>query len=183
MNSLINSQETPVDIYHVEPPELEAWQDVNGRYIIGGLIADTNNSNVYDAIDGDTGERVAFKAHRIADTDMLGAFVMENFISRAFSRNGSNVVRHIDFGISQDYEHTFGFSVSEKMPGTMADLIKSSPDRKLDIREFGTIAVPALEAIDEMHGVSIVHADIKPSNIFYTEDNKGFINGGEVHDF
>lgn len=184
-SSLLTSPEKiPYDIFKRNAPELEPGQDVNGRYLIGDVIAKTNSSNVFDAIDGETEERVAFKAHVIADTDMLGAFVMESVIGRALSKQNSNVVKQIEAGISQDYDHTFGFTVTRKMPGMMSDRIKQAPNYRLPLDEYLAIALPALEAVDEMHNrLNLVHADIKPGNIAYTVDGQGRVNGGKINDF
>lgn len=177
------AEEFPLDIYNIDIPDLQTMQDVNGRYLMGGQIAATNSSKVYDAVDGETGERVAFKVYRIVDTEMLGAFIMGSVIGQSFYEQGSEVVRHIESGISQDYDHTFAFTATEKMPGTMADLIKESPDRRLSLGRFATIMLPILEANHDMHTAEIVHADIKPGNSLYTVDEAGIVNGGKLNDF
>ena len=57
------------------------------------------------------------------------------------------------------------------LDGSVGDILKEF--QFLDFESVRRIVIQILEIFKAMHDVNIVHADFKPDNLMYTEDNEG----------
>jgi serine/threonine-protein kinase len=55
--------------------------------------------------------------------------------------------------------------------GTVADLLASSPGRRLPVERAVRIAADVCAALEHAHGRGVVHRDLKPSNVWLAADD------------
>ena len=132
---------------------------VIGRFQIGDRIASGSSGTVYQARDGDTGERVAVKVIRGLSELDAARFAREARVLGALSHPG--VVRYIDHG------HTEGggaYIVMEWLEGE--DLRERLARGGISMNESVALGRRVAESLAVVHAAGLVHRDIKPGNIF-----------------
>jgi len=141
---------------------------LNGRYEIEELIGTGGMADVYRARDNLLGRTVAVKvlhAQYAKDPVFIQRFRQE--AQSAGNLSQSNVVNVYDWGIEGD---TY-YLVMEYVEGhDLKDVILSGgpllPERAVEI----TLDICA--ALEAAHAQGIIHRDIKPQNVFITNDNR-----------
>lgn len=150
------------------------WLDetLNSRYRIEALIASGGTSDVYRAVDlqleqaGAADCRVALK---ILKPDMVKQEGMPGILARETAKTRSlshpNIVRVQD--LQKDGDTCF--MVMELLEGEpLTRMIQRSRPNGLKWRGVEGIVKQILSALKYAHGNNVVHADLKPSNIFFT---------------
>ncbi|MBU4194413.1 MAG: Stk1 family PASTA domain-containing Ser/Thr kinase [Actinobacteria bacterium] len=141
---------------------------LNGRYLIEELIGTGGMADVYRAHDNLLGRAVAVKVlHSQYAKDPVFIERFRHEAQSAANLSQPNVVNVYDWGIEGDIHYL----VMEYVQGhDLKDVILSGgpllPERAVEI----TLAVCA--ALEAAHAQGIVHRDIKPQNIFITNDNQ-----------
>jgi serine/threonine protein kinase len=137
------------------------------RYINeGGMGA------VYSAVDLETNELFAVKFLKpdllAADPRYLEFFEKEVSVVQKFDH--SNIVKIFGFGKTED---RIPFMIMEWLEGeTLDDILDDTAKReKLDVDRISNIFEQVCNAISYAHGNNVLHLDIKPANIFLTENN------------
>lgn len=142
---------------------------VGERYTLGAMLGEGASATVYDAIDEQTGTRVAVKLlhpHVQRSAANVVRFEREVEILRRLAHPA--VVGMLDCG--QDATSGALFLVMERLEGATFDtLIEAGRPRK-DL--LGTVRA-ALPALFAAHRAGIVHRDLKPANLFVTEPGPG----------
>jgi serine/threonine protein kinase len=144
------------------PDDVRCGELVGGSYILGEVLGTGGMGVVYGAVQCSLGRSVAVKMPRadIAMTDVVQSrFHTEAFVaSRLWHRN---IVAVIDFG----YWNGTPFLVMERVQGQLlGKLVRTGGalEPKLAIE----IVAQVLDALAESHAAGIIHADIKPDNVF-----------------
>ncbi len=161
------------------PDPLQNGDIVLDRYRVEGGIAQGGHSLVYRGLDERLSRPVCIKAfHKLGTEKGIWDTAYEHFVQEAFalSKLGHpNTLRIYDFGHLErrksSGEHRVPVQVSEYMGGgTLASVVHNQgPLAVLSglqvIRKLG-------HALAEAHRLGIVHRDIKPQNILFTNDGR-----------
>ncbi|MFO7786493.1 MAG: serine/threonine-protein kinase [Halospina sp.] len=151
-------------------------QHLAGRYRIEALIASGGMSDVYRAVDehleraGSSDCQVAVKILRQAlthDTDAVSMLAREASRSMRLAHPGIIRVRDLE----QDGDTWF--IIMELLEGEpLSRLIQRHRPRGLSWKGCRWIIQEVLDALEYAHNQGIVHADLKPSNVFLTRDGQ-----------
>lgn len=138
------------------------------RYWLGRLLGVGATASVFEAVDMKKNRRVAVKRlHReLADN----AALREQFLSEAVIANRihhSGVVRILDVS---DGEADPAFLVMELLRGETLEQRCSPLALRMDACEVGAISYEVLDVLSAAHDQGVFHCDIKPSNLFLTND-------------
>src|ERR1051326_4682686 len=89
--------------------------------------------------------------------------------AQALGRLGDhpNIVTVFDIGDEQGCPY---FVCQYVQGGPLGDMLKSSPGKRLPLAQTMKIAVEVCRALSHAHQLGIVHRDVKPSNIWMTQD-------------
>ena len=149
--------------------------DHGGDLFVGTLIADRfrvdehlgegGMGSVYLGVDLSTNEAVAIKIlHPTLARDKKFLTRFQNEASLAGSLDHPNIVRVWDTGMVRDT----CYIVMDYLPGgDLSDLIRKR--RSLSVVESFRIAAQVADALDYAHQQGIIHRDIKPGNIMFTD--------------
>ena len=140
---------------------------LGGRYSIHRRLGRGGMGTVYEARDGALERRVAIKVIRddlIGSDDTADRFRREALVAASFAH--PNVVTVHDFGV---IDNTRAYLVMELLEGsTLRDTLRR--DACLTSPRALRIMRGVCHALDAAHRRQLVHRDLKPDNIFLTED-------------
>lgn len=147
-----------------ELPSLEPGTVLGGRYQIQRRIGVGGMAEIYAASQFQIGAELALKLMR-ADLDLPEQQLATRFLSEAravASISHPNVVRVFDYGKTPDGRP---FMVMERLTGSdldqhLQDVGRIEPKRALPW------LLQVANALEAVHAQGVVHADIKPQNIF-----------------
>lgn len=139
---------------------------VDNRYEILSLIGVGGMSNVYKAVDNQTGKQVAIKFLKeefFENEELVRRFKNE---SKAISvLNHESIIKVLDFNITD----TEKYLVIEYIDGiTLKEFMESQG--KLGWKDTLVFANIILSALNHAHQHGVVHRDLKPQNIMITRD-------------
>jgi serine/threonine protein kinase len=135
-----------------------------GRYEIGPLIGRGGMAEVRRGFDRVLMRAVAVKCFDPAGVSARGRARFEAEARLAASVSHPNVVAVYDVGIDGDMP----FLVMECLPGTtLADAIRSGP---MGVPRVIAIARELLSALAAAHDCGVVHRDLKPGNVLFTDN-------------
>ena len=137
---------------------------LGGRYELRGVLGRGGWAEVHDGWDTRLGRAVAIKLlYAGFSTDSSNRRRFEAEARAAASLNHPNIVAVHDYG-----EHNGApFIVMEQLPGnTLADAVAHGPMPQQLLR---TVLDDVLAALTAAHDVGILHRDIKPGNILFTQ--------------
>ncbi len=140
------------------------------RYTVLKLLGEGGSKVVYLAHDNRLDRDVAIAMRRIEGLDHAGQTRVMNE-ARAMGRLGDHphIVTVHDIGD----EGGQPYIVSQYMVGgTLDDLLRHSPDRRLPLDDALRIAEQVCQALEYAHSVGIIHRDVKPANVFLTSDGQ-----------
>ncbi|MEQ6885540.1 serine/threonine-protein kinase [Salicola sp. Rm-C-2C1-2] len=168
------TDEQPLSLNHSRHPRLD--QCLAGRYRVEALVASGGMNDVYRAVDehleraGSNDCQVAVKILRQSlthDPDAVSMLAREAARSMRLAHPG--IIRVKD--LEQDGDTWF--IVMELLEGEpLSRLIQRHRPRGLPWKGCRWIIRQVLETLRYAHGQGIVHADLKPSNVFLTHDGQ-----------
>jgi hypothetical protein len=153
----------------VRPGEMLA-----GRYRIIEKVSDCGMGLVYKASDkrrekaGMPLPWVALKFARPAGTDRPGtsSYLRQEFLKLS-QLNHPNIVSVFDF----DSDYDLDFIVMEWLEGeTLANVLTHIASKRIALGKAGEIVRSVASALAHAHSIGVVHGDVKPSNIFLTDN-------------
>ncbi len=140
-------------------------QLLGDRYVLGRCIGQGGMGEVYEAMDRETGRRVAVKCLRESrreDEQVSQRMLRE---ARAVAGIGHrNIVELLDVGKD---DHGKWFVVFELLEGR--DLDEALGAGRLTLGDVWRVGIETLDALDAAHRAGIVHRDLKPANLFLHE--------------
>ena len=155
-------------------PSLEVGQSIDGWRVIGELHA-TSRSEVYLVENEDSQERAALKvpsANHEDDTAYIERFIMEEWVgTRVQSPNVVSVIR--------PGARSFLYYLTEYIQGpTLAQLLKERT--RLPVADARNIVIQIASGLRAFHRKDMIHQDIKPDNIIYTDQGVKIIDFGST---
>ncbi|MBV8715094.1 MAG: serine/threonine protein kinase [Chloroflexi bacterium] len=138
---------------------------IDGRYVVGCLLAEGGSSEVYRAIDRHSGRDVVLKLPRM---DFADDFVL----LRRFRRE-------IEIGSTLDHPNIQRVLSSPRDPNVVLEYVDGQSLRAY-LRANGPLVVDNVihiglelaEALDYVHSRGLVHCDVKPDNILIGPDGR-----------
>ena len=148
---------------------------IAGRYELGRTIGRGAMSEIYEARDIITGDKVAIKILNeklSAHKKLVDLFTQE--ASSATSLNHPHIISVLDSGQDTPTDpsdaHPVPFIVMEYVDGLeLSKVIERGP---LKISEAIRVTQELLSAIQHAHSAGIIHRDIKPANIMITRNGE-----------
>jgi serine/threonine protein kinase len=148
-----------------------------GRYQILEQVGEGGMATVYKAYDTRLGRYVALKVMRpaaVPDPSLLRRFEFEAMALAKLAHPA--IVRVLDYG----EENNLPYLVLEYIPdGTLKDVLASGPrgtSRPLPWRQAAQLLAPIARALEYAHQHSIIHRDVKPSNILMTASGQPMLS-------
>lgn len=154
---------------------------LQGRYALGGVIADGGMAQVFRARDEFLGRDVAvkvFRASATAETDFRRQEDEVNVVARL---NHPNLVTLFDAAVDRSSGETRIYYVMELVEGT--DLKRRLDGGPLVPRQVAQIGYYVATALEHVHRHGIVHRDVKPANILLTFNDDGTRVNAKLGDF
>src|SRR5262249_49141513 len=136
---------------------------VVGNYQFLRLIGEGGMSEVYEAEHLEFGKVVAIKVlHRERAGDRRAVTRLTREARVVASLNHSNICGVYDLGLLPDRRP---YIVMDRLHGeTLARRLRR--EAVLDPRDIVPIAMQLLSALAAVHGIGVIHRDLKPDNIF-----------------
>lgn len=151
---------------------MESGDILNGRYQIEEKIGAGRTSNIYRALDQQTGEKVAVKSIRrellVSNPDGTMRFMREGATLKQM--NHPHVVKVTDTFDSGDGSYI----IMELLPnGSLADRILQNGAFSID--DGFALSKKLTDAMAYLHGLNIVHRDLTPLNILFDSKDEPHI--------
>jgi eukaryotic-like serine/threonine-protein kinase len=140
----------------------------NGRYVLRRLLGEGSKKRVYLAHDGRLDREVALALIKAEGLDDVGRARIR-YEAHAMARLGDhpNIVTVHDIGEDDGQPYV----VSQLMAGgDVAGLLAAAPEHRLPTERAIAIAEQMCAALEHAHRHGIVHRDVKPSNVWLTQD-------------
>ncbi|MGL4339840.1 MAG: protein kinase domain-containing protein [Rhodoglobus sp.] len=152
------------------------------RYTPLVLIAHGGMASVYRARDNFLGRDVAIKIFRASATTEVEFRKQEVEVNLLARLNHPNLVTLLDAAVDRgNPEKTQIYYVMELVEGT--DLKRRLDDGPLCGRQVAQIGYSIATALEHVHGLKIVHRDVKPANILITMSSDGVTLKATLGDF
>ncbi len=136
---------------------------VGGRYIIEGSLGEGGMGRIFKIRHRDLGKIFALKIihHDLAQKPHIrDAFYREARMAAAM--NHPNIIGVFDFGVDANHG---AFLVMDYLHGeTLAERLNR--ERVLSMNAACDIMLQCAEGLNYMHGLGVIHCDIKPENVF-----------------
>ncbi len=143
---------------------------VDDKYVVRRFIAEGGMGAVYEGVNRDIGRKVAIKfLHRSISENPQYLTQFENEARIAASLGHRNIVDVLDMGVTSS---GLFYLVMEFLQGdALSDLLENAV--RLPYPWAVDITIQILEALSEVHAVSVVHRDLKPENILLVHKRDG----------
>ena len=146
---------------------------LGGKYRLERRIATGGMASIWSATHVMLDRPVAVKfvdARMDIDDERRNARFMHEAKVAASVRH-KNVVDILDFGVLEEDGISEPYMIMELLEGEALDVrMKREP---LSVSEIANIMRQVLSGLDAVHHAGIVHRDMKPANVFVTEDGDG----------
>lgn len=148
---------------------------LNERFVLEELLASGGMGSIYKARDlrkEEAKDRNSYVAIKVLGDEFRHhpmAFVaLQRESRRIQSLAHPNIISVYDF----DRDDDVVFMTMEYLQGTTLDKIIKNPTIELSAERVMRIASDIASALDRAHAQGVIHSDLKPSNIFITNDGE-----------
>lgn len=147
-----------------EPEQVERPLLEGTRYTLGERIGEGASSVVYDATHVDLGRKVALKLYSASTaTNAIDEFRSE--ARHVASLSHDNIVKVYDFGLTTSGQ---AYLSMERLEGESMDRRLQSQG-PLEWQSALLLSVQICRALEAAHASEVIHGDLKPANLFLTE--------------
>ncbi len=153
----------------VENAEKRVGETIGGKWHLDRVIGVGGMAAVYEATHRNR-NRVAIKLLHPALSIEEGTrqrFLREGYVANTIRHDGA--VQVLDDDVTSD---GYAFLVMELLKGESVEERMHRRGGALEIRESLQIAEQLLEVLEAAHDQNVVHRDIKPDNVFLTDEGK-----------
>jgi len=153
-----------------------------GRYEVKKMIGEGARKRVFLAYDARLDRQVAVSQIKTEGLDEAGLARFRRE-ARAMGRLGGHPQIVTVHDVVEDEHETY--IVSEYMGGgSLDDLLQASPNNRLEVADAIRIATQIADALDYAHKVGLIHRDVKPGNVWLSDDHRATLGDfGLVHSF
>ncbi|MDP9068693.1 MAG: protein kinase [Actinomycetota bacterium] len=153
-----------------------------GRYEVKKMVGEGARKRVYLAHDVRLDRDVAVSQIKTEGLDEAGLTRFRRE-ARAMGRLGGHPQIVTVHDVVEDEHDTY--IVSEYMGGgSLDDLLQASPDNRLEVTEAIRIGEQVADALAHAHALGVVHRDVKPGNVWLTDDRRATLGDfGLAHSF
>jgi len=140
--------------------------EVCGPYELGKCLGQGGFGAVYEATHQETGQRVALKflhGSKEIEPEVQNRFVREVVLLQKLKHE--NIVRHFEAGL---HDGSIYCAMELVECGTLKDVLKARG--KLPWREAAEVTLQLCRALEHAHDEGCVHRDLKPGNLYLSED-------------
>ncbi|XP_050438811.1 neither inactivation nor afterpotential protein C isoform X2 [Adelges cooleyi] len=156
-----------------DPLDLKSLPDAGDRFVIGKLLASGVCSNVFEATDSETGNRVAIKVQSTNDITDLEKDINEEYrILRDLSSHPNIPDFYGAYANKDGRELWFVMELCEG--GTLVDFINGLliQNKKMTEGQIGYILKELIKVVCFLHENHVVHRDIRGSNLLLTKEGQ-----------
>jgi eukaryotic-like serine/threonine-protein kinase len=142
---------------------------INGKWRIDSLVGSGGMASVYAAThrNGQTAALKILHASLANEKGIRDRFLREGYVGNSVGHPG--VVAVLD---DDTTEEDAPFLIMELLIGQTLSKRWKKLSKRMPIPEALHIASPVLDCLSACHGASVIHRDLKPPNIFLTEDGR-----------
>ncbi|HZU83688.1 MAG TPA: protein kinase [Polyangiaceae bacterium] len=151
----------------VDRAEARVGSVLRGKYRIDGVLGIGGMAVVYAATHRNT-KRFAVKVlhpELSLSSDIRTRFLREGYAANSVGHPGT--VSVLDDDVAEDGA---AFIVMELLEGASVEALWERSGRRLDVRAAVSVGDQLLDVLSAAHGKGVVHRDIKPGNLFVTQD-------------
>lgn len=155
---------------------------VAGRYRLSKVIGAGGYGAVWRGVDETTGRTVAVKLLHAQRTLSAAAETRFERGARALRRlrRHPNVVELFEHGVDRSVDPPLAYLVFEYIDAKDLQAVIDAR-APLSLKETCTLLLPVMRGLAILHGMQLVHRDVKPANILCTQ--RGSVTEGVIVDF
>ncbi|PKN39715.1 MAG: serine/threonine protein kinase, partial [Deltaproteobacteria bacterium HGW-Deltaproteobacteria-20] len=142
---------------------------IRGKWRVDSLVGSGGMASVYAAThrNGQTAALKILHTSLANETGIRDRFLREGYVANSVNHPG--VVAVLDDDQTDDGAP---FLIMELLIGQTLSKRWKKLSKRMPIPEAFRIAIPVLDCLSACHGASVIHRDLKPPNIFLTEDGR-----------
>ena len=154
---------------------------LRNRYRVGELIGHGGLASVHRAWDEFLGREVAVKVFRASASAERDFRLQEDEVNTLAMLNHPDLITLFDVGIHRASGQAHLFSVMELIEGT--DLRRRLLEGPMSPRQIAQLGYHVASGLEHVHGLGIVHRDVKPANILLQQLSDGARVSAKLGDF
>jgi len=168
-----DGDEVPRPAEHPMSRQPEPSSFASGRYTVKRFLGEGGKKKVHLAHDASLDRDVAFA---LIKTEGLDAAARERITreAQAMGRLGAHPHIVTVFDIGEEAGQPY-LVLPVLGGGDVEGIIEKAPEHKLPIEQAIKIAVETCLGLEFAHGKGIIHRDIKPGNVWLTEDGRAMV--------
>jgi hypothetical protein len=138
-----------------------------GKYRLDSILGVGGMATVYAATHRNRAELAVKVLHRelASDPSVRARFLREAYAVNSIKHRG--VVKIVDDDIAEDGS---AFLVMDRLEGETAEGLRDRNDGRVPLEAAVSIGEQLLDALRAAHAEGVVHRDVKPANLFVTND-------------
>jgi len=141
------------------------------QYILGEVLGEGSFGRVREAVDSKTGRRCAIKILKKRNLRKVpnGEELVNREIEILKKVHHSNCISLVESFTDEEREKIY--IVCEYVSGgSLQSLLQKAPEKRLPLAQARSLFKQLINALEYLHGIGIVHSDIKPDNVLLTVD-------------
>ncbi|XP_053687343.1 serine/threonine-protein kinase stk11 [Sabethes cyaneus] len=142
-----------------------------GKYVMGDVLGEGSYGKVKEVLDSETLSRRAVKilTKRKLRRIPNGEQNVRSEINLLRKLRHNNVIELLDVLYNEEKQKMY--LIMEYCVGGLQEMLDSAPEKMLPMHQAHGYFVQLLDGLEYLHGMGIVHKDIKPGNLLLTLDH------------